>query len=186
MKIRLGCLVMAVLVVACANKSVTVSYPEKFQGLTQLTLASLTKNVSFTEEINKRVFLFFRSQARVAVTSNVTFDFYLDFEKDGYRVEFADQDKAMHFFAPPIRVKKPVINHSSVSYPASGLLINEDYEAVKILESLTDRFIEEGKKSLQDSVVIAKCHSQLHDFLLQFSQDLGYSLESIAIQFAEE
>ena len=55
MKIRLGCLVMAVLVVACANKSVTVSYPEKFQGLTQLTLASLTKNVSFTEEINKQI-----------------------------------------------------------------------------------------------------------------------------------
>jgi hypothetical protein len=84
---------MAVLVVACANKSVTVSYPEKFQGLTQLTLASLTKNVSFTEEINKRVFLFFRF-ARVAVTRRDLI--FTRFCKKTLRVEF-ELDKASTF-----------------------------------------------------------------------------------------
>ncbi|MBN1541638.1 hypothetical protein JW992_05795 [candidate division KSB1 bacterium] len=174
------------LFIACAGQSPTISYPEKFQGLTQLTLASLTKNVSFTETVKKRAFLLFSSEAQVAVTSNVTFDFYLDFQEDGYRIEMRDDDKTMHFYAPAIRVKKPVINRSTVSYPVSGLLINEDREAVRILETLTDRFIEEGKKSLQDSVVINKCREKLHDFMLQMSTDLGYKVETLTIDFGRE
>ncbi|MBN2461874.1 MAG: hypothetical protein JXB60_09745 [Candidatus Cloacimonetes bacterium] len=169
---------------SCTRKIVQMSYPEKFEGLTQLVLASETKNVTFTEEVTKRILGIFPSTATVQVNSNVTFDYYLDFEKDGYQITFEEEEKVMHFTAPPIRVKKPVINSSSVSYPDRAILVNEEKEAIKILEHLTDRFIEEGKKSLEQPHIREKCQEKLQQYLLGLCQELGYlKVETVDINF---
>lgn len=158
--------------------------PEKFEGLTQLVLASQTQNISFTETLKKRAFVVFASKALVQVESNVTFDFYMDFEKDGYQIKLNDDKTVLHVTAPPIRVKKPVINKSVVSYPQRGILVNEEKEAVAILEDLTERFIREGEKLLEEDRVKTKCNEKLTEYLLGMSKEMGYNkVEKIDIKY---
>jgi len=173
------------LFLSCSTRVIQKSFPEKFEGLTQLVLASQTRNVTFTETVKKRALGIFVSKAKVQVHSNVTFDFYLDFEKDGYKIELSEDSKQMNFSAPPIRVKKPVINSSTVSYPETGLLVNEDKEAINILENLTDRFIAEGQTLLSEQRVIDMCNEKLTDYLDGLCKELGYQVDAININFYE-
>ena len=90
----------------------------------------------------------------------------------------------MNFLAPPIRVKNPVINRSTVSYPDKGILVNEEKEAVKILENLAERFNLEGQSALQEEHVIDKCEEQLHEYLRGLCEQFGYyQVEEIIISF---
>ena len=89
---------------SCSRHMVHVTYPEKFEGLTQLVLASQTTTVSFVEDVSKSLLAIFRSHAQVKVVSSVTYDFYLDFEKDGYDTQLDRKNQILHFEAPPIRV----------------------------------------------------------------------------------
>ncbi|MBN1326904.1 MAG: hypothetical protein JW996_03030 [Candidatus Cloacimonetes bacterium] len=177
-------IIQLLITTGCSQKLIHVSYPEKFEGLTQLVLASETKNVSFVEDVTKRILGIFPSSASVQVNSNVTFDFYLDFETDGYEISFTEDQKTMNFLAPPIRVKKPVINSSTVSYPDKGMLVNEEKEAVKILENLTERFQLEGQSALQEAHVIDKCKEKLEEYLRGLCSQFGYAqVEIIEISF---
>jgi hypothetical protein len=187
MKPLAGVLLLSALFFHCSqNRVLYLNFTEKFEGQTQLILASQTMNVEFTEDISKRLLGLFPSNAKVKVVSNVTFDFYLDFQKEGYEAVLDKQAKSLQFEAPPIRVKKPVINASTVSYPETGLLVNEPQEAVQILESLTDRFIDEGILLLSDEKVMAKCTEKLQDYLLGLVTNLGHDVKQIEITYREE
>ena len=171
---------------SCSKHTVRVMYPEKFEGLTQLVLASQTTTVTFTEDVSKRFLAVFRSYAQVRVQSSVTYDFYLDFEKDGYEAQVDKNKELLRFSAPPIRVKKPVINQSTVSFPETGILVNENEEAVKILETLTDRFIQEGKLLLRQKRVMEKCEEKLKEYLLGLCRDFRYDVERVDVDFRKE
>jgi len=172
--------------ISCSHKVVTRTYTEKFEGLTQLVLASETKNVNFVEEVKKTALIFLSSNAKVEVNSSVTFDFYLDFEKDPYHINYEKKNKALDVFAPQIRVKKPVINSSTVSYPERGILVNEDREAVQILETLTDRFMVEGEEILKEQYVMDKCREKATDFFKNMSDEMSLNVKTININFAEK
>ena len=177
---------MTFVLLSCAHqRAVHMNFTEKFEGLTQLVLASQTLNVDFTEHITKRILGIFPSNAQVKVTSNVTYDFYVDFDKEGYKAEYDKQTNTLYFSAPPIRVKKPVINASSVSFPETGILVNEEREAMAILEHLTDRFIEEGRVLLKQEHVQEKCREKCTEFLKGLTSDLGYHVEKVELSFGE-
>ncbi len=170
----------------CSNKVTKKSYTERFEGLTQLVLASETKNVSFTENVKKTALLVISSNAKVEVNSSVTYDFYLDFQQDPYKIEYEQKDKTLIVNAPPIRVKKPVINSSTVSYPERGILVNEDREAVQILESLTNRFVSEGKSLLKQQYVADKCREKAAEFFMNMSKEMSLQVKAVVVNFQEE
>jgi len=178
-------LMLLIFSVSCSNKVVTKTYTEKFEGLTQLILASETKNVNFVETIKKTALVFLTSDAKVEVNSSVTFDFYLDFEKDPYHIDFDQKNKILNVSAPPIRVKKPVINNSTVSYPDRGIFVNEDREAVQILESLTDRFMSEGEVLLKEQYVMDKCREKAIEFFTDLCKEMSLNVKSINMSFPE-
>jgi hypothetical protein len=122
----------------------------------------------------------------VRVNSSVTYDFYVDLENEDYKGEYDKKTKILNFEAPPIRIKKPVINNSTVSYPETGLLVNEDKAAVAILESLTDRFIDEGRPMLQEQKVKDMCKQKLSDHLASLCKELNYKVEKIEVTFRQE
>ena len=173
------------LLVSCSSRVVTITYTEKFEGLTQLVLASQTTTVNFVEDVSKSLLAVFKSHAKVQVHSNVTFDFYLDFAEDGYKARLDKREKILYFTAPPIRVKKPVINSSTVSFPETGILVNEAKEAIKILEHLTDRFIDEGDALLQEPRIKAMCEEKLTEYLAGLSKELDYDVKTVIITFKE-
>jgi len=187
MKKCFGLIILTFFLVSCSPKNVIkLTFTEKFEGLTQLVLASQTANVDFVEDVSKRVLGVFASHAKVKVTSNVSFDFYLDFQAEGYEASLDQKTKTLYFTAPPVRVKKPVINTSTVSYPETGLLVNEPMEAVRILESLTDRFISEGLDLLKEEKVQQKCTQQLTEFLQGWCSELGHKVENVQVNFRED
>ncbi len=173
-----------IIFISCAgNQIIKLNFTEKFEGQTQLVLASQTSNVDFTEDVSKRLLGIFASHAKVKVNSNVTYDFYVDFDKDGYEAKLDKKTKTLYFTAPIIKVKKPVINASNVSYPETGLLVNEPQEAVRILESLTDKFIDEGKQLLEEERVQTECKQKLTNYLAGLTKELGYDIEHINVSF---
>ncbi len=179
-------IILLIFFLSCSNNVVTKTYTEKFEGLTQLVLASETKNVDFVEEVKKTALLFLTSNAKVKVNSSVTFDFYIDFEKDPYQIDYDKDNRALNISAPKIRVKKPVINSSTVSYPDRGILVNEDREAVQILETLTDRFIKEGEELLKEQYVMDKCREKAIEFFKDMSDDMSLNVKTVNVTFQEQ
>lgn len=182
---RAALLLLGCTLISCSRQTTKVSYPEKFEGLTQLVLASETKTLVFTDTTVQKVLGFKISSAQVKVTSSVTFDFYLDFDKDGYTMKFSPSGDTLEFKAPPLRVKKPVINGTNVSYPQKGFLINEQGEAVKKLERLTDEFTDEGEELLREDYVREKCREMLQNYLKDMTGKMGYPVKTVIISFRE-
>ncbi len=176
---------IVVILASCAPKITTRTYTEKFEGLTQLVLASETKNVDFVETVKKTALVFLKSDAQVQVNSSVTFDFYLDFDKDSYDIKYDQKEKVLTVYAPPIRVKKPVINGSTVSYPERGLLVNEDREAIQILETLTDRFVQEGETLLTESYVRDKCNEKATAFFMDMCKEMELGCKQVKVVFSD-
>jgi hypothetical protein len=170
---------------SCTKKSVIVSYPEKFEGLTQLVLASETKSLSFTDTTVCRVFGISLSSAQVQVFASVTYDFYLDFQADGYTMNFSETGDVLNFHAPKLRVKRPVINNTTVNYPQKGMFINEEAEAVKKLETLTDQFVPQGEALVKEQYVIDKCKEMLTNYLMDQCKKFNYPVKSVNIDFAQ-
>ena len=185
---KMICAVLAsLLFFSCSpQKIVKVTFTEKFEGQTQLVLATQTANVDFTQDVSKSLLGILKSNAKVKVTSNVAYDFYIDFQADSYDATLDKKDKILNFEAPPIRVKKPVINASTVSFPETGILVNEPQEAVRILETLTDNFIGEGLALLKDPKVMAMCTEKLQNYLLGLCREFGYDVESVVVTFRED
>jgi hypothetical protein len=179
--------VIAALFCFCSSskKVTTISYPEKFEGLTQLVLASETKTLSFTDTTVQKILMFKVGSAQVRVTASVTFDFYLDFDKDGYKMHFNGAGDTLAFEAPLLRVKKPVINNSQVTYPEKHILINEQDKAIQKLESLTEEFIDDGEELLREEYVIEKCREMLKNYLMDLCKKMGYPVKVIIITFPQ-
>ena len=186
MKKALLILGLVTILINCSpTKIVKISFTEKFEGQTQLVLASQTANIDFVEDISKSLLVFLKSDAKVKVTSNVTYDFYVDFLADEYSATLDKKDKVLYFEAPPIRVKKPVINASTVSYPETGILVNEQQEAIRILETLTDNFIDEGLALLEEPKVLAMCTEKLQDYMMGLTKEFGYNVDRVEVTFQE-
>lgn len=174
------------LTLSCSSKKVTkISYPEKFEGLTQLVLATETRTLSFTDTSVQKILMFKVGSAQIKVTASVTFDFYLDFDKDGYSMKFNETGDTLHFNAPLLRVKKPVIDASQVTYPEKHILVNEQEKAVQKLETLTDEFIDDGEALLHEEYVIEKCKEMLTKYLMDLCKKMGYPVKVIIITFPE-
>ncbi len=105
---------------------------------------------------------------------------------DDYDATLNKKEKTLYFEAPPIRVKKPVINASTVSFPETGILVNEPQEAVRILETLTDNFIDEGKALLKDPKVLGTCTEKLQDYLMSLCREFDYDVEKVEVTFRKE
>ncbi len=173
----------SIIIVACAGKKTAkVSYPEKFEGLTQLILASETKTVVLSDTTVKKVLFFKIAEAQVQVTASVTFDFYMDFDKDEYSMSYNDVKDTLYFKAPPLKVKKAVINNTKVDYPEKSILINEDHEAVKKLQTLTEEFQEDGKELLKKDYVINKCTEMLAKHLKGMTKEMGLNIKEVIIE----
>lgn len=173
----------SILITACGgSKTMNVTYPEKFEGLTQLILASETKTFVLSDTTVKKILFFKVAEAQVQVTASATFDFYMDFDKDEYSISYNEIKDTLFFKAPPLRVKKPVINGSQVDYPEKSLFINEDHEAIKKLQSLTDEFVKDGEKLLKEDYVVDKCKEMLSKHLLGMTKEMGYNIKSVVIK----
>lgn len=184
--ILLLAIISALFIFSCKpKKTTTISYPEKFEGLTQLVLASETKTLVFSETSVQKVLGFKLGSAEIKVTASVTFDFYVDFDKDGYKMSFSSTGDTLTFKAPLLRVKKPVINSSNVTYPEKSFFINEQEKAVEKLESLTDEFIDDGEELLHEPHVIDKCREMLIKYLMGLCKEMGYPLKVIFVEFPE-
>jgi hypothetical protein len=171
---------------SCApKKTVNVSYPEKFEGLTQLVLASETKTLVFSDTTVQKVFgLFKLGTAQIKVTASVTFDFYVDFKNDGYTMKFSEGGDSLTFDAPPLRAKKPVVNSSNVTYPEKSLFIDEKEKAIQKLETLTDEFTDDGEDLVREDYVVEKCKEMLSNYILDLCKKMGYSVKVITVHFA--
>ena len=56
---------------------------------------------------------------------------------------------------------------------------SENEEAVKILEVLTDRFIDEGMNLLKEKRILDKCEEKLKEYLTGLCKELGYQVDKI-------
>ncbi len=164
-----------------------VVYTMEFDGMTQLVLASETDHITFSEIVTKDIFwdLIPVSEAEIKVTSNVTYDFYVDFAEEGYSAEMNRLTKVLTFDSPPIRMKKPVFNRSEVSFPERGLFVNEEAEAIRILENLTAKFVDIGKPLLEQPRVHETCRDELETFLRGLCANLDVEVREVVINFAE-
>ena len=165
-----------------SKKSSTVSYPEKFEGLTQMVLASETKTFVISDTTVSKVLFFKIGSAQVRVTASVTFDFYMDFAKDGYDLKYSINHDTLIFNAPPLKVKRPVLNGTTVEYPEKSLFINEDHEAVEKLSGLTDELVDDGESLLKEDYVIAKCREMLAEYVKGLSKKMGYPVTYVKIK----
>ena len=183
MKRILSVLTLLGVLISCASKkSSTVSYPEKFEGLTQMVLASETKNFVLSDTTVSKILFFKLGSAQVKVTASVTFDFYMDFDKDGYELCYSANHDTLEFSAPPLKVKKPILNGTTVEYPKKSLFINEDHEAVEKLSGLTDELTDNGKALLKQQYVIDKCNEMLSKYVKGLSEKMGYPVSVVKIK----
>jgi hypothetical protein len=173
----------ALILISCAGQREIASFPEKFEGLTQMVLATETKTMSFTDTTVGKILGFKLGSAQVRVTSSVTYDFYLDFDNDTYAMSFNQETQTLTFEAPPLRVKKPVISGTQVSYPETNFLINSQEKAVKRLESLTEEFTPEGERLVKEQYVIDKCTEMLKKYLMDLCAKLGFQVKEIVVTY---
>lgn len=176
-------IIFAILIAACGgSKTTKVTYPEKFEGLTQLILASETKTFVLSDTTVKKVLFFKVAEAQLQVTASVTFDFYMDFDQDEYSMSYSELKDTLYFNAPPVKVKKAVINGSQVDYPSKSMFINEDHEAVKKLQTLTDEFTGEGEELLKKDYVQKKCIEMLEKHLKGMTKEMGLNIKKVVVK----
>jgi hypothetical protein len=179
-KLLIGILTLLLLISCGGKKTTSVSlYPEKFEGLTQLVLASETKTVVISDTTVRKLLFVKLGSATVKLTASITFDFYMDFKKDAYKISYSVQKDTLYFSPPKIRVKKPVINSTTVEYPEKSIFINEDHEALVKLQTITDDFIDEGIELSQKKYVKDKCFEMLSKYLKDFSKKSGYPVKRV-------
>ncbi|MEM6782712.1 MAG: hypothetical protein AAF624_03145 [Bacteroidota bacterium] len=187
-------LVIPLLLVGCKKQErlVRTLGVEDVAPLTELNLAELILDVTFTETVSERAFVFLRSDAEIRVDANVTYKYFLDFRNDGYSMALIPADslgegaQILRFDAPPIRVQKPIVNTSEVTYPRRGLLVNEEAEAVEILEYLTERLVDFGEDKLEtDPAVQQECEASLRGYLEGLMQQTGIEVADVVVTFGQ-
>ena len=180
-------MLVLVIFVSCGKKPHIFVDEMKLEGVTQLVLASKTQTIFIDSTIEKlKIFPGLASTAEIRVACNTTYDFYLDFDKDEYEIIFDEEKKELTMNAPAIRMKKPIVNNTEVSYLDTGLFVDEDKEALQIHQNLTDRLVEEGKQFIYEPEVRNKCREQLEKFLRELSSKYNYDVETVIINFADD
>ena len=100
-------------------------------------------------------------------------------------MKFSEMADTLFFNAPPIRVKKPIINSTNVDYPEKSFLVNEQEAAVKKLEKLTDEFVEEGEILLTKDYVRDKCKEMLALYMIDLCKKMNYNVKDVIITFPQ-
>ncbi|MEL6445514.1 MAG: hypothetical protein AAFQ86_14905 [Bacteroidota bacterium] len=198
MRLVVFALVLPLLLVGCKKQErlVRTLGVEDVAPLTELNLAEVILDVTFTETVSERAFVFLKSDAEIRVDANVTYKYFLDFRNDGYSMALIPTDslndgqrksaQVLRFDAPPIRVQKPIVNSSEVTYPRRGLLVNEEAEAVEILEYLTERLEDFGEDKLEtDPAVQQECKASLKGYLQGIMQQTGIEIADVIVTFGQ-
>ncbi|MEM9999191.1 MAG: hypothetical protein AAF809_15915, partial [Bacteroidota bacterium] len=192
MRLVLVALACALIGVGCKKQErlVRTLGVEDVAPLIELNLAELNLDVTFTETVSERAFVFLKSDAEIRVDASVTYKYYLDFRNDGYSMALIPADslgdgaRVLRFDAPPIRVQQPIVNRSDVTYPRRGLLVNEEAEAVEILEYLSDRLVDFGQEKLDtDPAVQNECEASLKGYLQGIMQQTGIEVADVIVTF---
>ncbi len=171
---------------ACRKHSSTKVYPQKFEGLIQLMLVEQTENIITTDTLKKTLIpLLIKSDAIIKTTSNVTYKFYNDFEKDGYSMQFREKGKILDFEAPALRAQDPIVNNNEITYTDKGTLINENKASLQILQGLQAKFIAHGQELATQPHVKQMAETQLRKFLKEFCAKQGLAPETININFGK-
>ncbi|MEL6770187.1 MAG: hypothetical protein AAFP18_03905 [Bacteroidota bacterium] len=198
MRLVVFALVLPLLLVGCKKQErlVRTLGVEDVAPLTELNLAEVILDVTFAETVSERAFVFLKSDAEIRVDANVTYKYFLDFRNDGYSMALIPTDslndgqresaQVLRFDAPPIRVQKPIVNSSEVTYPRRGLLVNEEAEAVEILEYLTERLEDFGEDKLEtDPAVQQECEASLKGYLQGIMQQTGIEIADVVVTFGQ-
>ena len=156
---------------------------EDVAPLSELNVVELTQDLDFTETLSASVLPFLSSQAKVRVECNVTYKYFYDFQNDGYamRVDQTPAGRVLTFGAPPLKMQRPLVNTSRISYPERSLLINEEDKAVQILETLGDKLAGYGEERLEAPQVQIEAKASLESFLLGLMQQAGVAVEAVEI-----
>jgi hypothetical protein len=162
---------------------------EAVTPLAELHLVDVTQDVAFTETLSERALLFIRSEAQVRVEANVTYKYYLDLKGDGYEMSVDERpvegekrpERVLVFRRPELKMQTPIVNDSRVTYPQRGVLVNEEAEAVAILETLTPRLVEVGATKLRDPGLHAEADAALAAYLEGLARQTGLPFDRVEI-----
>lgn len=147
----------------------------------QLVVASHTGDTQFEEVVSRRLLArFVKANARIRVETRLTFDYYFDFKRDGCRITFDPRTGRGFFSGGFLRVKKPVIQRAKILIIERSLWINEEKEAVAILEQLTSRLSGLGEAWKADPAVQAAARRGMDDFMKNLARERGWPLTSWA------
>ncbi|MEO1632837.1 MAG: hypothetical protein AAFU38_18865, partial [Bacteroidota bacterium] len=94
MRLVVFVLVLPLLLVGCKKQErlVRTLGVEDVAPLTELNLAEVILDVTFTETVSERAFVFLKSDAEIRVDANVTYKYFLDFRNDGYSMALIPTD----------------------------------------------------------------------------------------------
>ena len=162
---------------------------EAVTPLAELHLVDVTQDVAFTETLSERALLFIKSEAQVRVEANVTYKYYLDLKQDGYEMGMEERpvegqkrpERVLVFRRPELRMQTPIVNDSRVTYPQRGVLVNEEAEAVAILETLTPRLVEVGRTKLRDPGLHAEAEAALATYLDGLARQTGLAFDRVEV-----
>ncbi|MBN8215394.1 MAG: hypothetical protein J0L75_02080 [Spirochaetes bacterium] len=167
-----------------ARAPVTV-LPVRLEPRGQWVVASRTDQAGFEETVTRDLLAkWVRASALIRVDANLTFDYYFDFRCDRARVHFDPATGVLTFAGGPLRVKKPVINRARVLILEKSLWINEEREARKILEGLTDRLASIGAAWREEPAVRSACEAGLRDLLAGLARDNGWAVKETRLGWA--
>jgi hypothetical protein len=145
----------------------------------QLVVASHTGEAQFEEVVSRNLLArFVNANARIRVETRLTFDFYYDFKQDGCRITFDPRTGQGHFSGGFLRVKKPVIQKVKIFIVERSLWINEEREAVGILEHLTTRLSGLGEAWKAEPAVQEAARRGMGDFMKNLALERGWPLTS--------
>ena len=162
---------------------------EAVTPLAELHLVDVTQDVAFTETLSERALLFIKSEAQVRVEANVTYKYFLDLKDDGYEMVVDERpvdgqkkpERVLVFRRPALRMQTPIVNRSRVTYPQRGVLVNEEAEAVAILQTLTPRLVAVGETKLADPGLHAEAEAALAAYLAGLARQTGLAFDRVEI-----
>ena len=162
---------------------------EAVTPLAELHLVDVTQDVAFTETLSERALLFIKSEAQVRVEANVTYKYFLDLKRDGYEMAVDERpvegqkqpERVLVFRRPALKMQTPIVNRSRVTYPQRGVLVNEEAEAVAILQTLTPRLMDVGQAKLADPGLHADADAALAAYLDGLARQTGLAFDRIEI-----
>jgi hypothetical protein len=159
--------------------------PVRLEPRGELVVGCRTDNVVFEETVTRNLLAkWVQASALIRIDANLSFDYYLDFRGDRARILFDPALGNLIFEGGPLRVKKPVINRVRILILEKSIWIDEEREARKILESLTDRLAAIGSAWQADAAVKSACETGLREFLSGLARDNHWAVRETRLGWA--